>query len=352
MHEPHTDGRGKPQPLGFRPNLFVMSLIVIAVMTAFVFSGLLFTGDRCDLMGCGDNWTYLGPHAFFMDASIHSGDFPLWNPLILCGKPFAANPQAAAFYPPNLIRSLAVVRPEPIDTHISLIVMTLLHLLMGAAATLALARRHGLSHAASLAAAAVFLLNANVVGRFLLHWNIVCMAAWLPVILLLVRHAVTAQSIRAALGPMALAGIAFGFSALIGFVQITFYMGVAVAGYAVLCGWLMGRGPTEERGPRRMVAGLGVAAAVGAVAVAVSAAMWLPAAELARLNVRANDARASYELEPELGHPPLDTAEYLVAYPGAEHLMSLHGPGTVAVLLAVAGLVYGRRREALAFGLL
>ena len=35
-------------------------------------------------------------------SELGKGTLPLWNPLVLCGTPFAAYPESALFYPPNL----------------------------------------------------------------------------------------------------------------------------------------------------------------------------------------------------------------------------------------------------------
>ena len=44
------------------------------------------------------------------------GDFATWNPLSMAGMPHAANPQAWAFYPPNLLRAVLHASPTPSGT--------------------------------------------------------------------------------------------------------------------------------------------------------------------------------------------------------------------------------------------
>src|SRR5512140_764408 len=47
------------------------------------------------------------PLATFIAASIRRGEFPLWEPYTYCGNPIFANIQAAIFYPPVLLATLA-----------------------------------------------------------------------------------------------------------------------------------------------------------------------------------------------------------------------------------------------------
>lgn len=43
------------------------------------------------------------PWRLFLRSELFAGRFPFWNPLILCGVPFAANPQTAVFFPTTLL---------------------------------------------------------------------------------------------------------------------------------------------------------------------------------------------------------------------------------------------------------
>ena len=47
------------------------------------------------------------PHAVFVARALHDHEFPLWNPYIYCGMPFAANVQTALFYPLRMLAVLA-----------------------------------------------------------------------------------------------------------------------------------------------------------------------------------------------------------------------------------------------------
>ena len=49
-----------------------------------------------------DQLLYLAPWRQFLREELMTGRFPLWNPFILSGVPFAACIQAAPFYPLNL----------------------------------------------------------------------------------------------------------------------------------------------------------------------------------------------------------------------------------------------------------
>ena len=328
-------------------------LLLITAAIAIVFRPLFFPRDPRDLLGCGDHWLYFGPHAYLMDAAIHRGEFPLWNPLVLCGKPFAANPQSAAFYPPNLLRALANFSPTPFGTHISLAVMVAAHLLGGAWATIFLARRQGLSQAAGFAAACVYAFSANMVARAGAQWSFVAMAAWFPVMLLLLHESLASDAPRRRWRFALHAGLAFGCSILIGFPQLSLYCGVGLVAYALAHSFLGASAPASLRlGARRLAQLLPLLVVIGLLAGAVGSAMLLPARELSSFSPRAKGENVGFSYETTYGNSALDIAEYLTVWPGAEEFMNLRGPGTVAVLLVVAALARGPRRQVALFGFL
>src|SRR5438876_229914 len=51
----------------------------------------------------GDLATELYPWKVFTRRAIAGGTLPLWNPFLLMGAPFQADPQTGLFYPPNLV---------------------------------------------------------------------------------------------------------------------------------------------------------------------------------------------------------------------------------------------------------
>jgi len=51
----------------------------------------------------GDLYAYHLPLRHFAASRLMAGQMPFWNPCILSGLPFLANPQAALFYPPSVV---------------------------------------------------------------------------------------------------------------------------------------------------------------------------------------------------------------------------------------------------------
>jgi hypothetical protein len=118
-------------------------------------------------------------------------------------------------------------------------------------------------------------------------------AAWLPLILLLFWRSLRTRKLGLAVG----AGVAFGLSTLEGHLQITLYIGLALAVVTVAEAILSRR---SRRGWARSFLLLALTAAV---AIGLSALVLLPALEYTRLSPRANLAykdAARYSLIPGL----------------------------------------------------
>lgn len=322
----------------------------VAVCGAILIGGLLLTyqrvvfGDWASILGRYDVYRYFGPLAYYMDASIHDGAWPLWNPLTYCGWPFAANPQAMLWYPPNVVRSLLNVHATPITTQISLVVMMGLHLFFAGMGTRQLARAHGLSGGASLTSAVVFVFSALMIRR-VCEYHFLTVLAWLPWLLLTVKHLLDGPDIRVRARFAVLGGLLFGMAILGGFFQIVNYMGVTTLVYACLYRVLNLR----SRQPRELVCdGLGLCV-VFVLGVLIAMVLLLPAAELAGFSARQRgddvDLYASL-----LGQSPVSLVQRLIVYPGMKYeAETIRGAGAAALLLAMASLMHARRRDVAVF---
>ena len=286
-------------------------------------------------MGVADSWSYFVPGAFFLDSSIRGGEFPLWNPLILCGQPFAANPQSAAFYPPNLLRSVLMFAPTAAGSLVSLRILAVAHLALAFVGMFCFVRDHRLSNSAAVVGAFTFayctLFSIYAVGQW------VCLAAfsWLPVLMLLLRRALLAQAARQRVVYGLCLGMIFGMSLLAGHPQSTSYVGLALGAYAVAFRLLERVGNGEPAKPG-WVSNIGSDALVFglllAVAVLVGAAVLLPGLELAELSTRGRGA-------------PLSVA---VKAPYPIRLLPYHLHVGV-LLLACAALTRRPRRDAILY---
>jgi hypothetical protein len=133
----------------------------------------------------------------FLASALAAGDSPFWNPYHYGGHPSVADPQSLIFAPVFVI--WAWFDPAPSMRAFDLVVHA--HLLFGGLALGALGWRRGWPPAASVLAAAVFMLGGPAAGR-LTHTGIILSYAMLPPALLLMSLALERRSM--------LLGAAFG----------------------------------------------------------------------------------------------------------------------------------------------
>jgi hypothetical protein len=115
------------------------------------------------------------PNAWFIRRSLTTwGQLPLWNPLILAGAPFAADPLSGMWYPPNW---LAVSFPQPLTFN----VLSWLHLAWGGAGVWLLLRRMGVAPHAALFGSLAFSGMPKLAGHVGLgHLGLVGAVSWTP----------------------------------------------------------------------------------------------------------------------------------------------------------------------------
>jgi hypothetical protein len=256
---------------------------------------------------------------FLRDSLAETGAVPLWNPLILGGLPFAADPLAGLWYPPTW---LLVALPLPLGFNL----LWLAHLAWGGLGVRALLRALGASPWPALLGALAFAgmpkLAAHIAAG---HVSLVCAVAWTPWALLGVRRAAVQGGWRA--GTVAGAAVAV---ATLADVRWGAYTAITAAAY-----WLATlRGERHklgtDHGRRRLAA---VAAALG-VALLLVAGLALPLAELlpytdrTRLTVaEAGGLSLPWHYLLGLVIPPLGGFHEYMVY-----------VGIVPLLLALAGL--------------
>lgn len=332
-----------------------MALWLCAAVAAvlFTFRHVLTTPPE-QLSGRYDVYRYFGPLCFFSDSALHSGQFPFWNPLTYCGMPYAASPQPALFYPPNLARALLNFHPTPYSTQAGIVALMGLHVLLAGAGTYLLARAHGLSRAGAAGAAISFAFSALMVRR-VCEYHFVFTLNWLPLILLLVKGALDARTLRVRAAHTAAAGLLLGVALLGGFLQIANYIGLAIGAYAVFYA-LFARGRElsgAARRPWRRWPGDAVCiAAVFLLAGLVAAAVLVPAAELAGFTAREKGAAVGFYSDLSKASA-LNLLKDVVVYPGMKYQSeAVRGSGATALLLAVAGLFWLRRRDMWVFAAL
>ena len=328
-------------------------LMLFALLVLVFFMGTAPRPYDASAIGMYDSWMSYGPIAYVTDYSIHNGEFPLWNPLILCGLPMAANPPMAMFYPPNLLRSLLTFPPTPYKSYLGLAFLTALHSFFAAVGIFYLARLHRMHFWGAVAAALVFLFSAAFVRHANEHWVIIASIAWLPWLLILERKALDEERLAEKFRYALAAGLLYGISMLPGFVQMTCHMAVVLVAYACIYR-LIQRMSGEKRASWRAALGgdLVILVTVHVIAILVAAPMLLPGAEFAELTSRAKDSAVTLEQSRQV-NSLAQLVQYAVLYPGAPRwTLDFRLGGAGALIIALLAFVRSLRREAALFGLL
>lgn len=333
----------------------VALLLLLFVGAAFVvYLPVLLPDDPLDYFGLVDTSLQFGPNLFYYDHALHvAREFPAWNPLILCGTPFAANPQSLAFYPPNMVRSVLNLSPTPLRTLVSFTVMVWLHILLAGAGAFLLARSHKLGAAPALAAAFAFSFSFMSLQSAQINPVFIMTASWLPWILLALNASMGAAS-PASTVKYALAGaLAYGMCVLSGFSP---YLPAISLGIAVFCATQWALSLFADRKPRGAVRGAGrtflVAAVVGTVGASLAAAMLIPCAEFIAHSTRSADAAFFIEKRLpglEVTHTPLHILSRLAYYAPVWGRFRPMGAGAGVALLCLMAVLHPRRRKALPY---
>lgn len=199
-------------------------------------------------------WDFRGVHwplAAFLSESFRHGAFPLWDPYTYCGSPIFANIQAAVFYPPMLIATLAGSWLGVDALPRLLAVSAALHIFFAGLCTYFLLRRLGTDRAPAWIAATVYELGCFFAAHAE-HLGATQGAAWLPLAWLSVVELrrrfrwrwlaalslALAASILAGLPQVAVA--AFGSVALLAVVLAAFRLAPRTLPLQALAAWFWG----------------------------------------------------------------------------------------------------------------
>jgi hypothetical protein len=222
------------------------------------------------------------PSAEFLRLSLQRyGEIPFWNPHVLGGTPFAADPLSGLYYPPLW---LALVLPAPLAFNL----LFFLHMALAGVGAYRLAREEvggqtgWAGQAGPLLAGIAFggmpKLAAHVAAG---HLTLVLAVAWTPWLLSAARIAARDRSVRR----WALAGVIAGIIFLAD-PRWLIPSALAAAGYALFCGGGYPKGPEPLR--KRAAAWILHLAVFGLFAAAVAAVLALPMGQFVALSTRAD----------------------------------------------------------------
>ncbi len=185
----------------------------LALQFAFFWKAALLRG----FLAHSDICYFFEPAKAFMHESLRAGRLPLWSPYIFCGYPIAAEGQIAAFYPPSVLISWLLPSPAAVNW------LVISHLILGGVSMYFLCRMLVLPPFGAWLSAFVFSFSGYLFAH-IHHVSLVCAAAWLPLVLLLVERAWQRRSIAFAV----LAAMAWAASALCGHPQTLFHISLGV----------------------------------------------------------------------------------------------------------------------------
>jgi hypothetical protein len=268
------------------------------------------------------------PNATYLREAVRErGEWPLWNAQIFAGQPFAADPLAGLWYPPNL---LLLILPVTVGFNL----LFWLHLAGGGLGVYALLRAEGVGRAAALLAGASFAGTPKLIAHLGAgHASLVMATAWTPWLLLSARRAGHRGGWQA--GAWAGAALALTFLAD---ARWAYYAGALAAAYGLAAAWESRAGWALEN---RSDTGRRDHAAAGLGAVTVAALLAAPLAlPLAEFLAHSNRAALSLVEAGELSLPYLYLLGLLIPDLGGFHEWMTY-VGVVPLLLAMAGL--GRR---------
>ena len=354
--------RPHPGDAGFRvsaawwrrwlPDLLALGLLTLA--TAGFFWRILFAGAWMPAGG-GDLAALLYPTYHFAAQSLKSGIFPLWNPYLWGGAPFAADIQSGLFYPVNLI----YFRLAPEVLYRGLMGLAVFHFWLAGLGMFLYLRRFlaGSSILPPLGGALAFMFS----DYFIVHFgnlNLVAQAAWLPLIFLFYHRSLAERR----LGPAVWAGLCLAMAATAGHAQPLMLIGLGLGwdllvelGLAFADVWAT---QDAHSGRKGLVVGQWLRAAwpplstlvvMLGIGLGVAAIALVPAYEMTRHTLRAD---YSYAQASAYSLAPAQLAGLLVpsffgrdpaTYWGAWDRVEVGYVGVLTLLLAALALLVPRR---------
>ncbi|MFO7973529.1 MAG: YfhO family protein [Candidatus Hydrogenedentota bacterium] len=328
--------------------------LLLLLLLLFVYRDVLLHPDELLFVGCWDSWWLFGPNQVFFDYCVEQGEFPLWNPLVFCGTPFAANPQVQAFHLPNFLRSFFTPEATAMWTHIGLFALTLLQVFLGGVGVLLLAKFHGLRLPSRFVAALVFMLCAGAMRRTVTTpiWPMI--SAWLPFIILLIHKGLRSNKLSSGVYCSIPAGLLYSLILTAGQTQFAIYIGALAGIYAIADSFLRTNSAafSWKLGFRRTKKAVLLLSVMLFTAFFAALPLILTAQEFGTHSTRASIRDVS-QFEPiEFSTAPRHILESLVVFPRCEENTRINSAGLIALVLAMAGILVFRDRSALVYAVL
>ena len=280
-----------------------------------------------------DLYSQIIPWQHAVRHALAQGEWPVWNPFLLCGTVLAANMQAAPY---DIINVLGLL----LSHAQSLTFGAAMAFFFAALFTFAFARAHGLGEMAALAAGAVYAFNGIL--AFFIEWPLGRAWALLPFVLFGVIGIVRAPGVRSA----AILTLALVLTIFSGHPETLLHVVAIGAAYGVF-----------ELVRARTMRPIGWAVGAGVVALMLTAISLMPffsaAPETHEYDMRRNlYAPASFSTTAEnVAYRAARTFfPFFGGQPERDNVTSLWDPsaprvGSIALAFALAALLLARRKE-------
>lgn len=172
--------------LSGKPGLHDAVMATLFCMLALImYRAPLFLGDALYFR---DYQFFFGPMKHFLAEMMKQGEWAFWNPRVLMGSPFFADPQSGVLYPPSLLFLFA---DGPKIIALSLV----FHIVVGQMGLYRLARHYQLGCLAAAAGAVVYGLGGWMISMGnILTW--VYSAAWAPWVVLVFERLWATPNLR------------------------------------------------------------------------------------------------------------------------------------------------------------
>jgi hypothetical protein len=260
--------------------------------------------------------THLPNAAYVRDSLARYGQWPLWNAQIFAGQPFAADPLAGMWYPPNLLLLLPGL-PLPLAFNL----LFVLHFAWAGVGMFYLLRDEGVGAGPAFLGALAFMGTPKLAAHLGAgHASLVFAAAWTPWLLLAIGRAARGGGLRR--GALAGAGLAL---LLLADVRWAFYAALLGAAY-----WLW-RLRAQQRRPGAAVA---PALAFAAIFLMLTAVLTLPLVEFV---LHSNRRALTIQEAAAFSLPPRYLLGLLIPDLGGFHEWMTY-VSVIPLLLALAGV--------------
>jgi hypothetical protein len=285
------------------------------------------------------------PGRALIGQSIRSGEWPAWTTQLCSGLPLAGSPADAL----GLVAFTLLPPAQALDLYVIALLLIAAHGAYG------LARRFGADATAAILAGLAF-AGSGYIACQLKHLAIVATVVWLPIGMIAIDRASEADMgrDRRALW-MAAFGLVYAQQVLAGFPQSAYICALVYGPFALFRTLHVRRQLPHPRAWQAILAGLGVAVALGAAAGAI---VLLPLSKLGSVSDRAEDL--GWDWATRLAYWPSNLIQFVFPYANGDISNNTYaGPpffwedygyvGIATLVMAIYGGIRERKRPMVLF---